>query len=112
MSEKSWLTENKVPSVKSLGEDTSGSYSSTWRLSLGKATRDWKQETKQRLRPQEASGDLGRPQVTSGGPAPGQQGASSQPWQEPTGPEELGSPRACAAAQRREAPWPTSGSQS
>lgn len=29
MREKSWLTENNVPSVKSLGEDTIGSYCNT-----------------------------------------------------------------------------------
>lgn len=41
MRENSWLTKNSVPSAKSLGEDTTGSYNSTCRLSLGNATRDW-----------------------------------------------------------------------
>lgn len=38
----SWFTEKRVPSVKSLGELTWGSYSKTWRFNFGNATRDCK----------------------------------------------------------------------
>lgn len=40
----SWFTEKRVPSVKSLGELTWGSYNKTWRFSFGNATRDYREK--------------------------------------------------------------------
>lgn len=150
MREKSWLTENNVPSVKSLGDATSGSYSNTWRLSLGKATRDWRQEHRAHPRKHQevahsrcselwegrrlAQGhlhthlemgqhlllppahfanldlDLGAEGPQSGLVPP--RGWSHHPCSLVQGSMDVSSPRECAAARHREAPWPVSGSQS
>lgn len=45
----SWFTEKRVPSVKSLGELTWGSYNRTCRLSFGKATKDYVEQKENKI---------------------------------------------------------------